>query len=175
MHYNNAAPWPTQPASGGPALIRVHVADYGSDPATGWPSNVGGTPGAANLALDPLPPTVPTNLAAQATVNPSQINLTWTASTDTRSSVAYYDVYRNGTMHRHVADHLLCRRHGPSGDQLQLHRQRRQSRRLRQHPSAAIVANLPGVVSYLWLNSQHMQLFFSEPLNPSHGGSAQPL
>ena len=60
MHYNNVAPWPTQPANGGPSLVRVHLADYGNDPANWMASNVGGTPGAANLAMDPWPPTVPT-------------------------------------------------------------------------------------------------------------------
>jgi peptidoglycan hydrolase-like protein with peptidoglycan-binding domain len=44
---------------------------------------------------DTIPPSVPTNLSASA-VSSSQINLTWTASTD-NVGVAGYDIYRNGT------------------------------------------------------------------------------
>jgi chitodextrinase len=43
------------------------------------------------------PPTVPTNVNAGA-VSATQINVTWTASTDSDSPVAGYNVYRNGTM-----------------------------------------------------------------------------
>ena len=46
-------------------------------------------------APDTTPPTVPTNLTATA-VSSSQINLSWTASTD-NVKVTGYEVYRNGT------------------------------------------------------------------------------
>jgi cellulose 1,4-beta-cellobiosidase len=55
-----------------------------------------------NLAPDTTPPTVPTNLSGTA-VSQSQINLSWTASTDpvvpghVTSGVAGYKVFRNGT------------------------------------------------------------------------------
>ena len=59
---------------------------------------MGGTPGQANLVCDTLPPTVPTGLAAQALLSPTaEISLTWTASSDPRSDVAYYVIYRNGS------------------------------------------------------------------------------
>ncbi|REK75539.1 discoidin domain-containing protein [Paenibacillus paeoniae] len=45
-------------------------------------------------AIDTQPPTAPTNLKANA-ASDSQINLTWTASTDD-SFVSGYDIYRNG-------------------------------------------------------------------------------
>ena len=45
--------------------------------------------------LDTTPPSTPTNLAA-VVVSSSQINLTWTASTD-NVAVAGYQVFRNGT------------------------------------------------------------------------------
>src|SRR5690606_16061302 len=44
---------------------------------------------------DTTPPSVPTNLAATAP-GPTQVQLTWTASTDA-SGVAGYRVYRNGS------------------------------------------------------------------------------
>ena len=50
INYNNAAPWPIQPDGDGPALIRINTADYGNDAINWEASNVGGTPGQANLA-----------------------------------------------------------------------------------------------------------------------------
>ena len=104
VKYNNATPWPTQAAGEGPALIRVHVADYGDDPANwmasgdGPVTNVGANPGVDSLTLDPLPPTAPTGLAGQASLSPNEITLTWSASTDTRSDVALYNIYRDGNL-----------------------------------------------------------------------------
>ncbi len=51
---------------------------------------------AFTVQVDTTPPTVPTGLTATA-VSGSQINLTWTASTDPILPVAGYDVYRGGT------------------------------------------------------------------------------
>ena len=47
-------------------------------------------------SLDPTPPTIPTNLTATA-VPASQINLSWTASTD-NVAVTGYKVYRDGSL-----------------------------------------------------------------------------
>ncbi|MFZ3327894.1 MAG: fibronectin type III domain-containing protein [Methylocella sp.] len=44
---------------------------------------------------DTIPPTIPTNLSASP-VSPTQINLTWTASTS-NVAVTGYNIYRNGT------------------------------------------------------------------------------
>jgi chitodextrinase len=49
----------------------------------------------ATVAADKTPPSVPTQLAAQ-TLSPSQIALTWAASTD-NVAIANYTVYRNGS------------------------------------------------------------------------------
>jgi hypothetical protein len=49
----------------------------------------------ANDAV-PIPPSVPTHLAGTA-VSPTQINLSWTASTDKTAGVAGYNVFRNGS------------------------------------------------------------------------------
>ena len=38
----------------GSSLIRLRPADYGNDPDNWMASNVGGTPGAANIAFDPI-------------------------------------------------------------------------------------------------------------------------
>ena len=138
VKYNNVAPWPTQAAGGGPALIRVHPADYGDDPANwvasgdGPVTNIGANSGAGSLTLDPLAPTVPTGLAGRGLLSPSEVALTWTASTDTRSNVADYIIYRNGRMAGHVDDQLVHRYDRGGGDQLHLRGQRRQPRRLRQ-------------------------------------------
>jgi chitodextrinase len=45
---------------------------------------------------DNTPPSVPMNLTATI-ISPTQVNLTWTASTDPDSAVAGYNVYRNGS------------------------------------------------------------------------------
>ena len=78
-------------------LIRIHTADYGNDAINWEASNSGGTPGQANLVIDTLPPTVPTNLAGQALVSPaSEISLAWNASSDLQSYVDHYVIYRSG-------------------------------------------------------------------------------
>ncbi|MGA2068975.1 MAG: lamin tail domain-containing protein, partial [Thermoguttaceae bacterium] len=173
VDYSDAAPWPTQPDGNGPALIRVHMADYGNDPANwmasgdGPVTNVGGNAGAASLTLDPLPPTVPTNLAAQATLSPSEISLTWTASTDTRSDVAYYDVYRDGTSigTSQTNSYVDATVQVATNYTYTVSAVNRDGYASAQ--SAAIVAALPGVTSCDWLDSQDMEVFFSEPLNPA--------
>jgi chitodextrinase len=58
-------------------------------------SNQSSSVSASTLAPDTTPPSVPSNLTASA-ISPSQINLTWSASTD-NVAVAGYKVYRNGT------------------------------------------------------------------------------
>ena len=52
VNYNNAAPWPASPDGNGPALLRIHTADYGNDASNWEASTVGGTPGqAASFAI----------------------------------------------------------------------------------------------------------------------------
>jgi hypothetical protein len=48
VQYDNAAPWPTGAANGGPSLERVNPAAYGNDPTNWVAATVGGTPGTAN-------------------------------------------------------------------------------------------------------------------------------
>jgi PKD repeat protein len=61
------------------------------DPA----GNVGSS-AAACVSVDNNPPTTPTGLTAQG-VSTTAISLSWTASTDAGSGVAFYTVYRDGT------------------------------------------------------------------------------
>ena len=128
-------------------------------------SNVGGTPGTANLALDRLPPTVPTNLAGVSSVGPNKITLTWTASTDTRSDVDHYVIYRNGLVigtspTPAYADTSIQTATNYTYTVSAVNRDGYESA-----ASAAIVAALPGISSYDWIDNQHLDLFFSEPLN----------
>ena len=51
----------------------------------------------ATTLQDTIPPSVPAGLRAAA-VSSSQINLSWTASTDVGGAVAGYNLYRNGTV-----------------------------------------------------------------------------
>jgi hypothetical protein len=53
------------------------------------------TPAQASWAVDRTPPTAPTGLAASATTA-TEVDLTWSASTD-NTGVSAYDVFRNGT------------------------------------------------------------------------------
>ena len=59
-----------------------------------WSATAIAFKGAASVLTDTTPPTVPTNLSAIA-ASPSQINLSWSASTD-NIGVAGYQVFRNG-------------------------------------------------------------------------------
>ena len=171
VEYSNAAPWPTQAAGAGASLIRLRPADYGNDPDNWMASNTGGTPGAANIAYDPLPPTVPTSLAATANASSNQIALTWTASTDTRSDVDHYVIYRNGvsigtsptpgftdvtvqTAINYTYTVSAVNRDGVESAQ-----------------SASIVAALPGIASYDWIDGNDIELYFNQPLTAASAGA----
>jgi len=95
VRYNDKAPWPEEADGDGAALARAVPAEYGNDPANWRPSIPGGTPGTENQFVDSTPPTVPGGLAFTAPTN-SQITISWEASTDPESSVAFYRVIRDG-------------------------------------------------------------------------------
>src|SRR5512134_1823132 len=72
-------------------------AENGSATATGTgPCLLGCAPGAEQGAEDRTAPSTPTGLTGSA-ASPSQINLSWTASTD-NVAVTGYRVYRNGVL-----------------------------------------------------------------------------
>ena len=74
----------------------VTYADLAQGPHGLVITGAGASPASANWTIDTSPPSVPTNLAGSSG-SPTQVNLTWTASTD-NTGVTGYDVYRNGTL-----------------------------------------------------------------------------
>ena len=166
VNYNNAAPWPTEPDGNGPALIRIHTADYGNDAINWEASNAGGTPGQANVVIDSSTPSTPANLAAQAVFSPTaEISLAWTASSDPESYVAYYVIYRNGVSLGTSTTNSYVDTAVVTGTNYIVLRECRQPRRIRQRPIGyRSSADLPGVASYDWLDTQDVEIYFNEPL-----------
>lgn len=164
VQYDNNAPWPSEAGGQGPALIRLRLADYANDPNNWMASNEAGTPGTANLALDRLPPTVPSNVVAASAVSPNRINLAWTASVDPRSNVDHYNVYRNGlllgtSLTTAYSDTTIQTATNYSYAVTAVNRDGYESGQ-----SVAVNAALAGVKSYGWIDSQHLEIYFNEPL-----------
>ena len=167
VNYGTEAPWPTQPDGNGPALIRIHTADYGNDPVNWEASNTGGTPGAANIPIDTSAPTIPANLVGHITLSPATIALTWAASSDSQSYVDHYVVYRNGS----AIGTSTTASYSDTGVQAvtsysyqvsAVNRDGYESGR-----STALMLAVPGVVSKDWPDNRHIEIYFSEPLNPA--------
>ena len=93
--YKDSPSWPAMADGWGSSLIRKAASDYGNDVANWAAGNKGGTPGAANVALDATAPTTPSGLAA-VMAGKTQINLTWSAASDPQTGVAYYYIYNCG-------------------------------------------------------------------------------
>lgn len=103
------APLSYQWSKGGTALSGATAASYttpattSADNGTQFTVKVSNTAGSATSSAATLtvnsgttqPPTVPTGLTATA-VSSSQINLSWTASTDSTGTLAGYKIYRGG-------------------------------------------------------------------------------
>jgi hypothetical protein len=165
VNYNNASPWPTQPDGDGPALIRIHTADYGNDSANWQTSNVGGTPGTANVPLDQLTPPVPTGLAGHGQLSPTaEISLTWNASSDPRNDVGGYDIYRNGSFigaatTTSYVDNAIGYGTNYTYTVATVNRDGYQSAR-----SAGYIVALPSVIGYSQPASTQIVICFSEPL-----------
>jgi hypothetical protein len=84
--------------SGGaaPCTSPVNYSGLSAGPHSLTVTGTGATPATANWTIDTSPPSTPTNLAG-APASGTQVNLTWTASTD-NTGVTGYDVYRNGSL-----------------------------------------------------------------------------
>ncbi len=170
VNYGAAAPWPSQADGDGPALIRIHTADYGNDPANWEASNSGGTPGAANLPIDASAPTAPTSLVGHATLAPDAITLTWSLSSDSQSYVDHYVVYRNGvaigtSATASYSDTNVTAATNYSYQVSAVNRDGFESGR-----STAVTLGVPGIVFYDWPDSRHIEVYFSEPLDPATAG-----
>src|SRR2546428_5684781 len=86
-----AVSWITTLAANGSHTLRAVARDAAGNTATATAVNVT----VSNSAPDITPPSVPTNLSASA-VSSSQMNLSWTASTD-NVGVAGYTIYRGAS------------------------------------------------------------------------------
>ena len=95
LAYNDVPPWAPHADGLGASLARLDPDSYGNDPGNWAPGTINGTPGGGNTFLDRTPPSIPAEPAASA-VSGDRIDLTWTASVDPESGVAFYTVYRDG-------------------------------------------------------------------------------
>jgi len=80
------------------SAIPIQITDVGVSSSTGTPIPGSGIGGTITVAATPPPPptgpSVPANVAADA-ISSSEINLSWTVSSDSSSSVVGYIVYRD--------------------------------------------------------------------------------
>ncbi|HEY7115819.1 MAG TPA: lamin tail domain-containing protein, partial [Tepidisphaeraceae bacterium] len=171
VNYNDHAPWPAEPDGNGPALIRVHVAQYGNDPINWQASNLGGTPGQVNIPIDKSAPSVPASLSARATLGPTRITLTWTPSGDGQSFVDHYVIYRDNvaigtTTSASFSDTTVQGTTRYSYQVSAVNRDGYESAR-----SAAVSISVPGVVSTNTPDANHIEITFTEPLSPAAAGN----
>ncbi|MEA3368325.1 MAG: PA14 domain-containing protein, partial [Planctomycetota bacterium] len=104
--YEDSPPWDVRADGGGFTLARIDPDAYIDDVVNWPPSTSGGTPGAANTDFDFTPPTVPSNVYA-IVLDPDEIRIAWSASTDPESGVRHYVVYRNGVPINQTSDTFL--------------------------------------------------------------------
>ncbi|MHB1034284.1 MAG: lamin tail domain-containing protein [Pirellulales bacterium] len=170
VNYGTHAPWVSEPAERGASLIRLHTAEYGND-AINWEAGAtGGTPGAANVAIDRTAPSVPTGLAGAILLNPARNVLTWNASSDAQTYVDHYVVYRNGaSIGTATGAAFTTTDVQPKTTYVYevsaVNRDGYESAR-----SAGVSLALPTVLSIAGTDSRHIEITFSEPLNPASGG-----
>ncbi|MBN2474517.1 MAG: lamin tail domain-containing protein [Pirellulales bacterium] len=166
VNYNDAAPWPLEPDGQGAAMNRLDAFAYGNDPINWEASTLRGTPGQVNVPIDRTPPSVPDDVDARVTVNPDTITLMWDASTDGETHVDHYVVYRNGDVLAATADTFY-----DDGDVLPATTYSYQVSAVNRDGyesalSAGVVIMVPGIVSYAVPDETHVEIFFSEPLDP---------
>ena len=168
VNYNNAAPWPTQPDSNGSALILVNTADYGNDAINWEASNVGGTPGQANLVLDPSAPSIPASLTGYGVLSPTpEVSLTWGASSAPRSNVAYYVIYRNGSSVGTSTTTSFADTTAAYGTNYAYAVAAVNRDGYSSAPSTSIAVALPSMFSNAEPSTTQIVMYFSEPLTAS--------
>ena len=101
---------------------------------------------------------------------PTTITLTWTASTDSQSYVDHYVVYRNGSAigTSATASYSDTSVQAATNYSYQVSAVNRDG--FESGQSAAVTVGVPGIVSYDWPDNQHIEIYFSEPLNPATAG-----
>jgi hypothetical protein len=169
-NYSDHAPWPSGTDGGGTSLIRVHVAAYGNDPINWQASNALGTPGAANVPVDNSAPTIPGGVTGHTTLGPTQISLNWNASNDPQSFVDHYVIYRGGiaigtTASTSFVDTSVTAITGYTYQISAVNRDGYESTR-----SGALAIAVPGVATKTTPDATHIELVFTEPLNPTAAG-----
>lgn len=170
LSYGDNGAWPTEADGSGAALIRVHTSAYGNDAVNWKASTVGGTPGRVNVSIDRSPPTVPGGLAGHVTVaSGPTITLIWTASQDAQSAVDHYVVYRDGqalasTTATSYADTGVAAITSYSYQVSAVNRDGFES-----GLSSPVTVTVPGIVSST-TPDKHIEIVFSEPLNPATAG-----
>ncbi|MCH8923402.1 MAG: hypothetical protein IIA67_09685, partial [Planctomycetes bacterium] len=101
VNYDNSAPWPVEPAGGGPSLSRFVSADFGNDVINWLPSGPAGsssaTPGRSNTTVDVTPPSAPQDIRTSV-ISGTRIDVSWQPAIDPHSGISGYNVYRNGVL-----------------------------------------------------------------------------
>jgi len=169
-NYGDSGAWVRRPDGDGSSLIRTHTADYGNDPANWDASAILGTPGAANTFVDRSAPAVPGGLAAHATVSPDAIVLGWAPSADNQSYVDHYIIYRDGTAIglSAAASYSDATAEAMTPYAYQVSAVNRDG--YESGKSVAVYASRPGIAAHEVVDSRHLTLTFSEPLNPATAG-----
>ncbi len=170
VNYGDSLPWPTEPDGGGFSLSRLSAAAYGND-AGNWASgSSGGTPGGANVYIDTTPPSVPHSVAAHVTIGPDTIQLTWEASHDDQTYVDHYVIFRDGDFHATSptasyddTDVLPAVTYS-----YRVSAVNRDGYESDLSPAAEVM--VPGIVSYAVPDTTHVEITFSEALDPATAG-----
>jgi autotransporter-associated beta strand protein len=173
VNYGDVLPWPVEADGAGYSLIRRRDAAgelYGNDPANWDVGNLRGTPGGDNLLIDRTPPSVPQGLAVRVTLNPTVFALTWDPSQDAESAVDHYLVYRDGELLTTTTTTayndtnvvpVVTYRYSVAA----VNRDG-----FATAPSTEVSVAVPGVSSYAVPDGNHIELLFSEALNPGTAG-----
>ncbi len=167
VNYDDVAPWPIEADGQGAALNRLHTDQYGNDPINWQPSAALGTPGAENEPIDHTPPSTPQDLTAQVTVGPDTITLNWTASADAETFVDYYQVYRDGELLATPAAPTYADANVEPVTAYAYYVTAVNRDGYTSAASVPVAVAIPGIVSYSVPDKRHVEITFSEPLDPA--------